>query len=316
MTVQTNETHGPLTSIRSSRAARDRSAPSRSCRAWIASDSASPSSSAFPTPRRCPRREVAAATTRVLGERGRAALQYGDNAGYSGLIDALIAKLARDQGIQASRENILITAGGSQAHRPAPRHPGRLGRHHRQRDADLARRRPGVPQRRRQHRLDPGRRRRASTSPRSSASCTGSASRHRSRSSSTPTRTFRIRPAPRCPCGVATICSTLARAAGHPPDRGRRLLRPALRRRVPARDLLARRQRLRRLHGHPLEDDGSRHAARLAGRTARAHPRASPRSRSTAAPTSSARTSPRTGCPSNSCLTSSACARSITAAAT
>jgi 2-aminoadipate transaminase len=47
--------------------------------------------------------------------RGRTALQYGDNAGYSGLIDTLLAKLARDQGIQASRENILITAGGSQA---------------------------------------------------------------------------------------------------------------------------------------------------------------------------------------------------------
>jgi 2-aminoadipate transaminase len=69
----------------------------------------------FPDPASLPAQEVAAATTRALSKRGRAALQYGDNAGYSGLIDALLAKLARDQGIQANRENVLITAGGSQA---------------------------------------------------------------------------------------------------------------------------------------------------------------------------------------------------------
>ncbi len=69
----------------------------------------------FPDPASLPAAEVAATTTQVLGQRGESALQYGDNAGYSGLIDALIAKLARDQGIQATRENILITAGGSQA---------------------------------------------------------------------------------------------------------------------------------------------------------------------------------------------------------
>ena len=69
----------------------------------------------FPDPASLPAAEVAAATERALAERGRTALQYGDNAGYSGLIDALIAKLARDQGIAAQRENILITAGGSQA---------------------------------------------------------------------------------------------------------------------------------------------------------------------------------------------------------
>ena len=69
----------------------------------------------FPDPASLPAGEVAAATSRALAERGRTALQYGDNAGYSGLIDALIAKLARDQGIAAQRENILIAAGGSQA---------------------------------------------------------------------------------------------------------------------------------------------------------------------------------------------------------
>lgn len=69
----------------------------------------------FPDPASLPADEIAAATTKALAERGRAALQYGDNAGYSGLIDTLIAKLRRDQGIVAGPENILITAGGSQA---------------------------------------------------------------------------------------------------------------------------------------------------------------------------------------------------------
>jgi 2-aminoadipate transaminase len=69
----------------------------------------------FPDPASLPAAAVSATTTRVLETRGRSALQYGDNEGYSGLIDALIAKLARDQGIVARRENILITAGGSQA---------------------------------------------------------------------------------------------------------------------------------------------------------------------------------------------------------
>ena len=41
--------------------------------------------------------------------------------------------------------------------RPAPRRARRLGRHDRQRDADLGRRGAGVSQRRGQHRLDPGR---------------------------------------------------------------------------------------------------------------------------------------------------------------
>lgn len=69
----------------------------------------------FPDPASLPASEVAAVTTQVLAERGKAALQYGDNNGYSGLIDALLAKLKRDQGIVAKRENILVTAGGSQA---------------------------------------------------------------------------------------------------------------------------------------------------------------------------------------------------------
>lgn len=69
----------------------------------------------FPDPTSLPAADVAEATVRALRTRGHEALQYGDAKGYSGLIDALLAKLKRDQGIDAGRENVLITAGGSQA---------------------------------------------------------------------------------------------------------------------------------------------------------------------------------------------------------
>lgn len=68
----------------------------------------------FPDAASLPAAQVAETTVRTLESQGRTALQYGDNTGYSGLIDALLVKLARDQGIQAGRENVLITAGGSQ----------------------------------------------------------------------------------------------------------------------------------------------------------------------------------------------------------
>jgi 2-aminoadipate transaminase len=61
-----------------------------------------------------PAAQVAEKAVHTLSTQGRTALQYGDNTGYSGLIDALLVKLARDQGIHARRENVLITAGGSQ----------------------------------------------------------------------------------------------------------------------------------------------------------------------------------------------------------
>src|SRR5690606_36554845 len=49
----------------------------------------------FPDPASLPASEIAEVTTRVMAERGSAALQYGDNNGYSGLIEALLAKLKR-----------------------------------------------------------------------------------------------------------------------------------------------------------------------------------------------------------------------------
>jgi 2-aminoadipate transaminase len=69
----------------------------------------------FPDPGSLPATQVAAATDRALTKNGRWALQYGDTAGYRGLIDALLAKLRRDQRIEAGRENTIVTAGGSQA---------------------------------------------------------------------------------------------------------------------------------------------------------------------------------------------------------
>ncbi|MDP9364563.1 MAG: PLP-dependent aminotransferase family protein [Chloroflexota bacterium] len=69
----------------------------------------------FPDPASLPAESVEAAAGRALRREGRWALQYGDTAGYRGLVDVLLAKLKRDQGIDAAPENVLITAGGSQA---------------------------------------------------------------------------------------------------------------------------------------------------------------------------------------------------------
>jgi 2-aminoadipate transaminase len=69
----------------------------------------------FPDAASLPAQQVAESTLRALAERGDRALQYGDTRGYGGLIDILRDKLARDQGIDATRDNILITAGSSQA---------------------------------------------------------------------------------------------------------------------------------------------------------------------------------------------------------
>ena len=69
----------------------------------------------FPDPASLPAGQVAESTVRVLATDGESALQYGANAGHEGLVDELLRKFARDQGFVARRENVLITAGGSQA---------------------------------------------------------------------------------------------------------------------------------------------------------------------------------------------------------
>ncbi len=72
-------------------------------------------SGGLPDPRELPRDTVVAATAGALELEGEWALQYGPSTGDPNLIAALLDKLARDQGIEAQPENILITAGASQA---------------------------------------------------------------------------------------------------------------------------------------------------------------------------------------------------------
>lgn len=68
----------------------------------------------FPDTDSLPNASVLAATERALAKHGDWALQYGKTTGVTELIDALRAKLARDQGIVVGPENVMITAGGSQ----------------------------------------------------------------------------------------------------------------------------------------------------------------------------------------------------------
>ena len=68
-----------------------------------------------PDPLSMPKKEMAAAAVRALEKRGEWALQYGAATGYPGLIEQLLVKLKRDNGVEARPENVLITAGASQA---------------------------------------------------------------------------------------------------------------------------------------------------------------------------------------------------------
>ena len=72
-------------------------------------------SGGLPDPRELPRDTVIEATSTALNLEGEWALQYGPSAGDPNLIEALLEKLWRDQGIDAKPENVLITAGASQA---------------------------------------------------------------------------------------------------------------------------------------------------------------------------------------------------------
>ncbi len=69
----------------------------------------------FPDPESLPAQRIAEATARAMEKNGKWALQYGSAVGYAGLIDQLRTKLARDNGVVVARENVLITAGASQA---------------------------------------------------------------------------------------------------------------------------------------------------------------------------------------------------------
>lgn len=69
----------------------------------------------FPDAASLPRTAVAEATARVMESQGEWALQYGRTQGVFPMVDALIEKLHRDQKITVSRDEVMITAGGSQA---------------------------------------------------------------------------------------------------------------------------------------------------------------------------------------------------------
>ena len=114
MTLQTRD-RGTLTLTPCSPAARDRSVPSRSLQGMDHVGQRIFLQLRLPRPGLTARRRSRGCNhpgPRRAWPRGPAVWRL---RGYSGLIDALIAKLSRDQGIQARRENVLITAGGSQA---------------------------------------------------------------------------------------------------------------------------------------------------------------------------------------------------------
>lgn len=69
----------------------------------------------FPDPESLPARSVADAAVRALESNGQWALQYGATMGARPLVDVLIEKLARHQGIRTTPDHVMITAGGSQA---------------------------------------------------------------------------------------------------------------------------------------------------------------------------------------------------------
>ncbi|MBI4320942.1 MAG: PLP-dependent aminotransferase family protein [Chloroflexi bacterium] len=69
----------------------------------------------LPDPGSFPFKDLIEATTRVLGGRGQVALQYGPQRGYDGLLDVVVEKLAREENLEASRDELLLTNGSSQA---------------------------------------------------------------------------------------------------------------------------------------------------------------------------------------------------------
>lgn len=69
----------------------------------------------FPDPGSLPGSAVAEATARALEHATEKALQYGPVTGAPELIDVLVGKLNRDQQLNITRQNLLITAGASQA---------------------------------------------------------------------------------------------------------------------------------------------------------------------------------------------------------
>jgi 2-aminoadipate transaminase len=80
-----------------------------------------------PDPDLLPVEKIIAATERALRGRGRLALQYGPEQGYGPLLDYLVGKAGRDEGLHINRANIMLCAGAAQGLDTAARlfaHPG------------------------------------------------------------------------------------------------------------------------------------------------------------------------------------------------
>jgi len=67
-----------------------------------------------PDPDLLPVEKIITATERALRARGRLALQYGPEQGYGPLLDYLIGKVERDEGLRIARANIMLCAGAAQ----------------------------------------------------------------------------------------------------------------------------------------------------------------------------------------------------------
>jgi DNA-binding transcriptional MocR family regulator len=68
----------------------------------------------LPDPATFPAADLAGAAAEVLKERPELALQYGPEQGYGPLIDYLRQKLARDEGLDIERPQIMLTGGSAQ----------------------------------------------------------------------------------------------------------------------------------------------------------------------------------------------------------
>lgn len=67
-----------------------------------------------PDPDLLPAEKIIAATERALRVRGWLALQYGPEQGYGPLLDYLIGKVERDEGLRIARANVMLCAGAAQ----------------------------------------------------------------------------------------------------------------------------------------------------------------------------------------------------------
>lgn len=68
----------------------------------------------YPAVENLPSEAIAQAASKVLRERGELPLQYGGASGAPQFVETLLDKLKRDQGINAKRENVLVTNGSMQ----------------------------------------------------------------------------------------------------------------------------------------------------------------------------------------------------------